>query len=378
MKKNISFNCAHFILFLIAFSLTNNIYGTNVKYNNKVEKIVAEEDWISIDKHISKDIDQLIEVKLARSSTYITILMYAVLYDNIEIVDYLLKKGADPNIGVPLTNDEKSHYVEQKIMNVKFKETPLILALKLDKDKSPNKDKIINSLVSAGANPNSFDNKNQSALNYAVDNCREYVEILLKNGANLYYECPNSYNQKNEDVYDIIIRNAKFYGNLSETVDVLVKYNFETTGMIDAIMAYLIIEHKRYDQAYDSRYIKRSIQLITHLIKMNYDHINTDQFLTLVKYTLYTPGMVPSLYGDMPAKTNVEWFVELFNNVWKMNSEEMKGVMANNGYLNTVENAFQKSQGSPERIYKNFLIKLNSSIKDNDTEWLDSYGFQLN
>ncbi len=79
-------------------------------------------------------------------------LIYAALFNRVEIVELLLKAGADPNVTVSNPDEDVRG------------ETTLMYAVDF-----PEKIKIVELLLQHGANPNLANSKGETALHYAVD-----------------------------------------------------------------------------------------------------------------------------------------------------------------------------------------------------------------
>src|SRR3972149_7459122 len=124
--------------------LCNNSYTQKIKYRSNVEKMIATDDLEAIKKYAKKSINDIDKVEN-------TALMWAVIYNKIDIVNYLLEQKADPNIGKPIGEWGKKYLIKQGIENVDYYNTPLFIAVSHNIDKYPSKLLIVESLLAAGA-----------------------------------------------------------------------------------------------------------------------------------------------------------------------------------------------------------------------------------
>jgi ankyrin repeat protein len=120
--------------------------------------------WAMKNKELGKEVVELLIKKGARldktSNDGGTVLMYAVLYKQIEIVELLINIGVDLN--------EKDNYGFTALMTAVHNRYTNIAEF----------------LIKRGADINQKDNKGRTALMWAADyNSVEIVELLLKNGA---------------------------------------------------------------------------------------------------------------------------------------------------------------------------------------------------
>lgn len=347
--------------------LNSNVNAQKIKYQSKVEKMIATDNWETIKKYASKSID-------SKDKVGNTALMWAVIYDKLDIVDFLLEKKANPDIGFLFGEAGKKYLIGQNIENVDYYNTPLILAAKHDIDKQPNMLKIMKSLLDAGANPNAFDNNYESAVLVGIYESYECVKLLLEKGANIHYE--KAYISQSNVSVDIYERfySAIRYGAKVEMIDLLIEHGLNPDELITGcIVGYLLLEHR--NKYYDSNHFKRHIKLITHILDKNYDKISNSEFLSLIEYSIYIPGFVPNSFGYAD-KERMSWFIDFFNVLWKHNGDELIKVFEDGTYSSKVALSAQKEQGSSgSDNYRIFLSELNIHLLARDKEWLDEFGY---
>ena len=348
--------------------LCNNSYTQKIKYRSNVEKMIATDDLEAIKKYAKKSINDIDKVEN-------TALMWAVIYNKIDIVNYLLEQKADPNIGKPIGEWGKKYLIKQGIENVDYYNTPLFIAVSHNIDKYPSKLLIVESLLAAGANPNAFDHNYSSALLSSVGYHNECIKILLEKGAKINYIKPTlRQSEAGGDIYQFLFWGSQWSDFKYETIDLLEEHGLNLEGIIiNLVSDYIFTEYKL--PRYGKDKLVRHLNFITYLLNKNYDNIRVFEFLSIIEYSLYEPAV--NIFVVQPKKEEVSFFVDFFNAVWKYKKDELIEIFKDGTFESKVNNSPNKNAGKFHQTYKSFLLKLNTSIINSDKEWLDLYGFKL-
>lgn len=369
MKQKIKI--CHYPIIMVGFLMFLNtcVNAQKIKYKSKVEMMIATDNMEAIEKYVSKKIDNYDKVGN-------TILLWAIRYDKLEIVNYLLEKKANPDIGSPIGEATKKYIKEQGIEDVDYVNSPLMIAVDYSFEKRPNKNEIIKSLLDAGANPNALNSKFVSAFQYALSYNSRVLKLLLERGANTTYISPDLGALADEkNFFDYFHSGFLLRDNgKTDVIDLLVEYDVKPDDMITNLMLYLSTEYKIYRFYTDGRTLKNHIKTVTYLLNKNYETMSINQFLTIIEYSIYIPDMNPH-YGEHEER--VKWFVDFFNALYKHKKNELVQLINDEIFFNKILLAEQKETGISAEYFKNFLFQLNTSILTNDKDWLDSYGLIL-
>lgn len=365
-------------LFLISGCMTSG----GIQYRSSIEKMIATDDMEGIEIYAANSIDAIDKVGN-------TALRWAVIYDKIDMVDFLLEKGANPDIGTPLSDSEKNRLKEQGIENVNYYNPPLMIAVEHDMKDEPNKLKILESLLAAGANPNAYNGSYDgsfSAIFSAICYHNECVKLLLNYGAELSYKTKavNSLANKIDelDVYDCIYRGSQWGGFQTDMFDVLVEeHGLQSDIITGLIYNFILVNYKIPWYSSGINHLFRHIDFITYLLDKNYDTITPVEFLLIVEFSIYIPPVMP--FVGPPSAEHVRWFVDFFNAAWKESGKDLMETFKDGSFNSTIENSPQATDtGNQGRSYKAFLLRFENSVNERDNnvaakEWLDSYGFKL-
>ncbi|MFC2152196.1 ankyrin repeat domain-containing protein [Bacteroidota bacterium] len=369
MKQLIKIYCYTIVLAGLFTITNNNTYAQKIKYKSKIEEIIALDDWEGLKKYVPKKINEYDKVGN-------TALLWAIRYDKPEIVDYLLENKANPDIGSPIGEAAKEYLAKQGITDVDYLNSPLMVAIDYSSNKRPNKNKIIKSLLNAGANPNAFNSKFISAFQYTLGYNSSAMEMLLEKGANTTYVSPDlGALGESADFYDYF-----HYGFLGasdgkrKVIDILTQYDALPNDMIPQLMIHLATEYKIYRFYAECRFYENHIKSVTYLMEKDYGIMSIDQFLTIIEIGIYIPNMEPYFGADVQT---IKWFIDFINALHKHHKDELTKLFHDGTFIDKVETSPQKETGISANFFKNYLIQLNSSIVNNDKEWLDKYGYKL-